>query len=154
VPSVETLDPDLEPPNPILLVNPWKPPRVTLFNTATYTHAIKLEGLECFKLWISHPEVTGHSTTSETPVDMSSAPQDYHDFAAVFSKSKAGKLADHNHMISRSSLMKAPLSLWSHLLLVSGELAAICKFIDKNLTTGVICPPCSPHGAPVLFICK
>ena len=92
---METLDPDLEPPNPILLVNPWKPPRVTLFNTATYTHAIKLEGLECFKLWILHPKVTGHLTTSKTLVNMSSIPKDYHDFAGMFSKSKAGKLANH-----------------------------------------------------------
>jgi len=41
-------------------------------------------------------EVTGHSTTtSETKVDMSIVPKDYHDFTDIFSKSKASKLADH-----------------------------------------------------------
>src|SRR5882672_5763041 len=34
------------------------------------------------------------------------------------------------------------------------ELAALRKFIDKNLTTGFIRPSCSPHRAPVLFIRK
>ena len=48
------------------------------------------------KLWISLSEVTGHSaTTSKTKVNMSTVPKDYHDFADIFSKSKAGKLADH-----------------------------------------------------------
>src|SRR5882672_12961609 len=105
-PSVETL-PSLAPfPNiwdsvPELSkyvppVNPRKPPEVTLINAAAYSHASKLEGSKCFQLWISLPEVTGHSTTtSEQLVDMSSIPEDYHDFADVFSKSKAGKLADH-----------------------------------------------------------
>jgi len=86
--------PDL--PNPVLHVTPWKPLRVTLINEAAYSCASKLEGLECFQLQISLPEVTGHSmTTSKTPVDMSTVPEDYHDFVDVFSKSKAGKLADH-----------------------------------------------------------
>jgi len=70
--------------------------RVTLINAATYSHASKLKGSKCFKLWISHPETTGHSAaTSKAPVDMSSIPKDYHDFVDVFSKYKAGKLADH-----------------------------------------------------------
>src|SRR5882724_10643986 len=105
-PSVETLlssaplpnppDSAPEPPEPILLVTPWKPLRVTLINAAAYSHASKLEGSDCFQLWISFPEVTGHSaTTSETLVNMSTVPKDYHDFADIFSKSKAGKLANH-----------------------------------------------------------
>ena len=43
---------------------------------------------------ISLPEVTGHSTSS-TLVDLSMLPEDYHNFTDVFSKSKAGKLAEH-----------------------------------------------------------
>src|SRR5882724_8028652 len=105
-PSVETLpsltpfaeipDPVPDLPNPVLLVNPRKPPRVNLINAAAYSHASKLEGSKFFQLWISLPEVTGHSTpTSKIRVDMSSDPKDYHDFTDMFSKSKAGKLADH-----------------------------------------------------------
>src|SRR5882672_7722872 len=62
-------------------VNPRKPPEVTLINATTYSHTSKLEGSKCFQLWISLPEVTGHSTTtSEQPVNMNSVPEDYHDF--------------------------------------------------------------------------
>src|SRR5882724_8245629 len=70
-------------------VEPRKPPRVTLINAAAYSRTSKLEGSNCFQLQISLPEVTGHSTTtSETKVDMSTVPEDYHDFTDVFSKSK------------------------------------------------------------------
>ena len=95
-PALEILDPVLDLLNPVLPVNPRKPQRVTLINAAAYSHTSKLEGLKCFQLWISLPEITGHSmTNSEIPVDMSAVPEDYHDFVDVFSKSKAGKLADH-----------------------------------------------------------
>ena len=76
-PSVETflslaplpklLDSVPDIPNPVLPVTPQKPPRLTLINAAVYSRASKLEGSNCFQLWISLPEVTGHSTTtSET----------------------------------------------------------------------------------------
>src|SRR5882724_7040601 len=105
-PSIETipslaplpklLDPVPDILNPVPLVKPWKPARVTLINAAVYSHTSKLEVSDCCQLWISLPEVTGHSmTTSETNIDMSTVPEDYHNFTDVFSKSKAGKLADH-----------------------------------------------------------
>src|SRR5882724_1955977 len=95
-PFVEILDPVLDLLKPVLTVNPRKPLRVTLINAAAYSHASKLKGSKCFQLWISLPKVTGHSvTTSELLFDMSSVPKGYHDFADVFSKSKAGKLTDH-----------------------------------------------------------
>src|SRR5882724_10145785 len=50
--------------NPAPPVNPQKPLRVTLINAAAYSHASKLEGLNCFQLRISLPEVIGHSTTT------------------------------------------------------------------------------------------
>jgi len=62
---------------------------ITFNNAAVYTHSSKLEGSECFKLQISNPKVTSHSTTSKTPVNMSSIPKDYHDFTDMLSKSMA-----------------------------------------------------------------
>ena len=84
----------LETSEPFLPVNSMKPPQVTLINASAYVCACKLEGTQCFQLRISLPEVTGHSTSS-TPVDLNVLPEDYHNFTDVFSKSKAGKLADH-----------------------------------------------------------
>src|SRR6266481_6443085 len=37
-------------PQPIPLVEPWKPPQVTLINAAAYTCASKLKGSQCFQL--------------------------------------------------------------------------------------------------------
>ena len=79
---------------PLLPVNNRKPPQVTLINASTYACTCKLEGTQCFQLRISLPEVTGHSTSS-TPVNLNALPEDYHDFVDVFSKAKAGKLAEH-----------------------------------------------------------
>jgi len=95
-PLLKLLDSVLDFQNPVLLVTPQKLMSVTLINAAVYSCTRKLEGLECLQLQISIQKVTGHSaTTSEIPVDMSTVPEDYHDFVDIFSKSKAGKLADH-----------------------------------------------------------
>src|SRR5882672_7229994 len=165
-PSVETLpssaplpnipDSVLDLPNPVLPVNPWKPLRVTLINAAAYCRTSKLEGSDCFQLQISLPEVTSHSmTTSEIPVDMSSVPEDYHDFADVFSKSKAGKLADHRPYDLKITLDEGTAPPYGPIYSLSQEeLAALRKFIDENLATGFIRPSRSSHGAPVLFIRK
>src|SRR5882724_1687936 len=89
-------DPVLEIMNPTSLVETRKTPKFTLINAAAYSCTSKLEGSKCFQLRISHPEVTGQTTTTtEKTVDMDNVPKEYHDFADVFSKSKAGKLAKH-----------------------------------------------------------
>jgi len=78
-----------------------------------------------FPLWISLLEVTGHSiTTSETKVDMSTIPEDYHDFMDVFSKSKASKLAEPLTLRSQNHFgQRHFLALQSDILLSQEELA-------------------------------
>jgi len=94
-------------------------------------------------------------TTSETKVNMSTVPEDYHDFADVFSKSKASKLADHRPYDLKITLDEGTSPPYGLIYSLSQEeLAALCKFIDENLATGLIHPSHSPHGAPVLFIQK
>jgi len=92
---------------------------------------------------------------SETPVDMSTVPEGYHDLADIFSKSKAGKLADHQPYNLKITLDEGTSPPYCPIYSLSQEeLAALHKFIDKNLVTGLIHPSHSPHGAPVLFIQK
>ena len=86
---------------------------------------------------------------------MNNIPKEYHNFADVFSKSKAGKLADHRPYDLKITLDKGsspPFGLIHSLS--QEELAALHKFIYENLTTGFIHPSHSPHGALVLFIQK
>src|SRR5882724_682037 len=125
----------------------------SVLDTAAYSCASKLEGLNCLQLWISLPEVTGHSmTTSETKVNEYHS---YHDFVDIFSKSKASKLADHRPYDLKITLDEGTSLPYGPIYSLSQEeLAALRKFIDENLATGLIHPSCSPHGAPVLFIRK
>ena len=131
VPSSSNPSPVPEPQKPIPPVNPKKLPRVTLINAASYARASKLEGSECFRLTISHPEVTGHSTATEPTVDMNNVPEEYHDFADVFSKSKAGKLADHRPYDLKITLDEGTSPPFGPIYSLSQqELAALRKFID------------------------
>src|SRR6266481_1768139 len=57
---------------PILLVEPRKPPQVTLINAAAYAHVSKLKGSQCFQLWVLFPETSGRVTTlPNIPVNLS-----------------------------------------------------------------------------------
>ena len=86
---------------------------------------------------------------------MSTIPENYHDFTDVFSKSKAGKLADHRPYDLKITLDEGTSPPFGPIYSLSQEeLAALRKFIDENLATGFICPSRSPHRAPVLFIQK
>src|SRR5882724_10070729 len=86
---------------------------------------------------------------------MSTIPEDYHDFVDVFSKSKAGKLADHRPYDLKITLDEGTSLPFGPIYSLSQEeLVALHKFIDENLATGFICPSHSSHGAPVLFIWK
>ena len=143
-----------EPSDPLPPVDKRKPPRVTLINASAYACTCKLEGTQCFQLRISLQEVTGHSTSS-APVDLNALPEDYHNFTDIFSKSKAGKLADHRHYDLKITLDEGTVLPFSPIYSLSQEeLAALHKFIDENLATGFIRPSRSPCGAPVLFIWK
>jgi len=74
---------------PFPLVTPMETPESNPHQCSCILAQASFEGSDCFQLRISLPEVTGHSTTtSETKVDMSTVPKDYHDFTDIFSKSK------------------------------------------------------------------
>jgi len=99
---------------------------------------------------------TGHSTTiPEIPVNLRKIPKEYHYFADVFSKTKAGKIAKHQPYDLKITLDEGIILPFGPIYSLSQEeLAALHKFIDENLATGFICPSHSPCGALVLFIRK
>ena len=89
--------PDLTPPEPgstLKLEAPW----IALINAAAFVHACKLEGSVTFRLDLASPELSGcTASVPETydPVDLLGVAKDYHNFADVFSKAKADRLAPH-----------------------------------------------------------
>src|SRR6266481_3623675 len=114
-------------------------------------------GRIAFRQTLQHePETSGHTATlPNIPVDLSQLPEDYHDFADVFSKSKAGKLAGHRPYDLKITMDEGSTPPFGPIYSLSQEeLAALHKFIDENLSTGFIRPSCSSCGAPVLFIRK
>ena len=56
-----------------------------------------MKGSQCFHLQVATPKVTGRSATDILgPSKLDRVPKQYHDFADVFSMSKAGILAEHH----------------------------------------------------------
>ena len=115
-----------------------------------------MQGSQCFRLQVVTPKATGQSvSTSPVTVNLDRVPEEYHDFADVFSKTKAGVLVDHHPYDLKITLKEgASPPLGSIYLLSQEELLALHKFIDENTAMGFIRPSWSPHRAPVLFIQK
>ena len=56
----------------------------------------KLQGTQTFHIHLSDISISANSVSvSKEALDLSSIPEEYHDFADVFSKAKAEKLALH-----------------------------------------------------------
>ena len=111
-----------------------------------------------FRLDLASPELSGHATSiPETydPVDLQDVPEDYHDFADVFSKAKANTPAPHRPYDLKIILEdgKEPPQPPIYPLSTS-ELKTLREFLDEHLNIGFIQPSRSSHGAPILFVKK
>jgi len=86
---------------------------------------------------------------------MSSVPEEYHEYADIFSKDRADTLPDHRPYDLKIDLedgAKPPLSrMYS---LSQTEVQALREFLDENLHIGFIRPSKAGHGAPILFVKK
>ena len=83
-------------PEPSHSENGYVPPSVTFVNAAAFLCASKLRGTKVFHLWFRHPENPKTSETSPIISEIpSNLPEEYHEFADVFSKSQAKTLAEH-----------------------------------------------------------
>ena len=136
--------------------SPLMAPHISLINAAAYMHACKLEGSLQFQLQL-HPEnsVKAQSSTTSSPPDLSSVPEDYHDYADIFNKANTSTLPPHRDYDLKIKLEEGttpPLGTIYSLSLV--KLTALWTFIDENLTTGFIRPTSSSHATPVLFVKK
>ena len=118
-PEVEPVKPKLSPTD---RSKPGKPLRVTLINAKVFACESTMQGSQCFRLQVATPEATGRLATSlPGPVTLDGVPKEYHDFADVFSKSKAGILADHRPYDLKITLEDgASPPPWTNLFAVSG----------------------------------
>ena len=78
---------------------PSSAPYLLLIGTAAFACTCKLPGAMNFTLYICAKDAKLHSASTSPPVDtpnLSGVPQEYHDFADVFSKAKATMLSLHH----------------------------------------------------------
>ena len=127
-----------------------------IISAPAFALACHLEGSTQFSLQLQPKETTLHSTsTTSKPADLSGVPAEYHDFADVFSKSKASQLAPHckhDLKINLEEGTSPPLGCtYSH---STSELESLQTFLDEHLANGFICPSSFAHAALVLFIHK
>ena len=115
---------------------------------------LQLSGSKIFAIQFSST-VQAKSTTISEKIDLSSIPEEYHEYTDVFSKSKAETLAPHHPYDLQIDLEKdfhPPVgTIYS---LSKFEQETLKEFIDENLTNGFIHSTSSSHGAPVLFVKK
>jgi hypothetical protein len=104
---------------------------------------------------MSLSSLSARAATIDTKADLNGVPEEYHDFADVFSKSKADTLAPHRPIDLKIELEEGvqppPGRMYS---LSQSELRTLREFIDEHLALGFIRSSKSPHAAPVLFVKK
>ena len=117
--------PELAPPkaSPADRTKPRVTPRVTLINAKVFKRESTMQGSQCFCLQVTTPEATGWSVSaSPVTINLDRVPEEYHDFADVFSKTKAGVLADHRPYDLKITLEEgASPPPRTHLFVISGR---------------------------------
>lgn len=147
VPSVSTETPQSD---------PASAPRISMIGAAAFVRACKLPGAQSFRIHLSDPSVSGKSASvSDEAPELSHIPEEYHDFADVFSKAKADTLAPHRPYDLKIDLEEGSSPpVGTVYSLSQSEVHSLREFIDEHIRIGFIRPSNSPHGAPVLFVRK
>ena len=115
----------------------------------------KLLGSHNFELCLHSSDIQANSAKlAETP-DLSNILSEYHEFANVFSMTKAEILPPHRPYDLKINLEEgAQPPVGPIYSLSASEQEALKEFIEENLNMGFIRPTSSSHGAPVLFVKK
>ena len=130
-PAPEQAPPQSLPSVPPESVSPV-PPHISFVNAAAFVRACKLPGSQTFRLQAS-------ATFEATPADLTNVPEEYHDFADVFSKAKSDRLPEHRPYDLKINLEEGtepPLGTMYSISQV--ELQALRAFLDENLNSGMI----------------
>ena len=133
-------------------MSPGSPPRVSLVNAAAFSHLLSQKDVQLFQLDISQALVTPEPKNP----DLSTVPEEYHEFAKVFSKEEADRLPEHRPYDHAIKLQPGTEPPWSSRIysLSPDELKTLRTYIDDNLQKGFIRASQSPSAAPILFVKK
>ena len=117
----------------------FKWPNITIIGVAAFLYASKLLGFHNFELCLCSSDIQANSAKLAEASDLSNVPSEYHEFANIFSKTKAETLSSHWSYDLKINLKGGAQSLVGPIysLLVS-EQEALKKFIEENLNMDFI----------------
>jgi len=138
--------------------NNRKPPAVSLVGAAAFAMLLKRPNQELFFLSVTQVLETNSTTAgkpTDTEPDLLLVPEEYHEFADVFSKKEAYKLPPHRHYDHHIPLEEGAVPPYGPIYPLSPEeLKVLREYIQKHLGTQWIRHSQSPCSAPVLFTKK
>ena len=128
---------------------------ITIIGAAAFLCTSKLLDSHNFELCLHSLDIQANSTKLAEAPDLSNVPSEYHEFADIFSETKAKVLAPHHPYDLKINLEEgAQPPVGPIYSLLASKQEALKKFIEKNLNMGFIWPTSSSHSAPVLFVKK
>jgi len=130
-------------------------PNITIIGIAAFLHTSKLLGSYNFELCLCSSDIQANSAKLVEAPDFSNVPSKYHEFADIFSKTKAEVLAPYHSYDLKINLEEGAQPLVGPIYSLSvSEQEVLKEFIEENLNMGFIRPTLSLHSVPVLFIKK
>ena len=116
-----------------------KQPNIAIISVAAFLRASKLLGSHNFELCLCSSDIQANSAKlAETP-NLFNVPSEYHEFADVFSKTKAEVLASHHPYDLKINLEEGTQSLVGPIYSLSAsEQEALKEFIEENLNMDFI----------------
>jgi len=118
-------------------------------------HTSKLLDFHNFGLCLHSSDIQANSAELAEAPNLSNVPSEYHEFADIFSKTKAEVLTPHHSYDLKINLEEgAQPPVGPIYSLLASEQEALKEFIEENLNTDFIQPISSLHGVPVLFVKK
>src|SRR6202040_4038508 len=114
---------------------------IALVNAVAYQRACQLPGSQSFSITLSNGETSACSALAEKPIDLTGVPEEYHDFADVFSKVKANKLPPHRPYDLKINIEEGSTPPFGPIYSLSKtELEALREFSDENIANEFIRP--------------
>ena len=126
-----------------------------IIGAAAFLHISKLLGFHNFKLCLCSLNIQTNSTKFVEAPNLSNIPSEYHEFANVFSKTKAETLSSHCSYDLKINLEEgAQPPIGPIYSLLASKQETLKEFIEENLNIGFIQLTSSLYSALVLFIKK
>ena len=128
---------------------------IVIIGVTVFLCTLKLLGSYNFELCLYSLDIQDNSAKFAEAPDLSNVSSEYHEFADIFSKTKAEVLASHYSYDLKINLEEGAQSLVGPIYSLSAsEQEALKKFIEENLNTSFIQSTSSLYSILVLFVKK